>query len=391
MTPAARHQAAIEVLDAILAGSAPEPALSNWARAHRFAGSGDRAAIRDVVFDALRCKRSAAARGGAMSGRGLVLGLLRLAERDPATVFSGLGHAPLPLAPDEADAAQPADAWPEAVALDHPDWMTPLLLDSLGEDYPAVMRAFRKRAKLFLRVNRRKATLAEATLALAADGIETRPVEIAPDGLEVVANPRRVAQSAAYRDGLVEVQDAASQAAVAALDLPEGGRILDYCAGGGGKSLAMASLIRAAFFAHDINAARLSDLPARSARAGVEVTVLSSDKVGAGGLFDLVLCDVPCSGSGTWRRNPQAKWDLDAARLADLCALQGRILDQAAALVGPGGQLAYVTCSVFGGENSRQIAAFLDRHAAYTLAHEQCFSPLLGADGMYVAAMRHNL
>ena len=385
MTPAARIAAAVEVLDRWLAGDAAERALINWARAHRFAGSGDRAAIRDHVFDAIRRRRSLAALGGAETGRGLMLGALRAAGADPDAVFTGEGHAPPPLiAAERVVPPSPADP---LVRLDCPDWLAPALRESLGAEFEPVMERLRHRAPVFLRVNAVRASRDEAAQRLAQDGIATEPHPLSPTALEVMTNARRIKASAAYRDGVVELQDAASQAAVDLLrPLPAGVRALDLCAGGGGKSLALAAA-GANVTAHDADAARMSDLPERARRAGAAIDL--AEPGAAAGLppFDLVLVDAPCSGSGAWRRQPEAKWRLDAPRLAELLRTQDAILDDAARCVRPGGRLAYATCSLLAAENSDRVAAFLARRPTFRLEAERRFTPLDGGDGFYMAIL----
>ena len=378
MTPGARVAAAIAVLDRVLAGEAAEKALVNWARGSRFAGSGDRAAVRDLVFDALRRMRSCAALGGEMTGRGLMLGLARANGADVAALFSGLGHAPAPPAPEEVPRAMT-----EAEALDCPDWLEAPLRAALGADFAAVMQAMQTRAPVFLRVNTRKAGLAQAQAMLAADGIATRPHPLAATALEVTEGARKVAASAAYQGGVVELQDAASQAVVQALPLAEGMRVLDFCAGGGGKTLAMAAAARLEIVAHDAHPQRMADLPARATRAGVTVRLCETARLP--GSFDLVLADAPCSGSGAWRRQPEARWRLDAARLAALNATQDAVLDAAAVQVRPGGWLAYATCSLLQAENEGRVAAFVGRNARFTLQHAMRLTPLDGGDGFYLA------
>jgi 16S rRNA (cytosine967-C5)-methyltransferase len=377
MTPGARLAAAIDVLDRILGGAAAEVALTNWGRAKRYAGSGDRAAVRDLVFDALRCKRSFAARGGGMTGRGLVLGGLRAAGGDEA-LFSGERYAPDVVTADDAGRMPSA-----AEAADCPDWVIPLMHDSLGADAGAVMQALRARAAVFLRVNSLRGSVEAAQLALAADGIGTQPVSWVKNALEVTENARKVQTSRAYVDGLVELQDASSQAVVAALPLRAGMRVLDYCAGGGGKTLALAAGVRGVVDAHDAEVLRMRDLPVRAARAGADVRVVARPQ----GPYDLVLVDAPCSGSGSWRRDPQGKWALTPDRLAAVIALQGQVLDAAARLVGPKGMLAYATCSLLEHENQGQIAAFLARHDGWHEVAAQVWTPLRGGDGFFLSML----
>lgn len=381
MTPAARLSAAIAILDQVLAGRSAEMSLTNWGRASRFAGSGDRAAVRDVVFDCLRCRRSFAALGGAETGRGLVLGHLRASGLDAATFFTGEGHAPSVLTDQDAP-RQPS----VLEALDCPDWLEAPLRQSLGDDFAEILNALRARAPVFLRVNLAKANPAQAQAALAAEGIETAPHPLADTALEVLAGARKIQNSAAYLEGLVELQDASSQAVIQALPLADGQRVLDLCAGGGGKTLAMAARARLKLFAHDADPRRMRDLPPRATRAGAKVTLTETPEKTAP--YDLILTDVPCSGSGSWRRDPEGKWRLTAERLADLTALQARIMDRASRMIGPGGALAYATCSLLSEENDAQVAAFLGRHPGWQVMFSHRFTPLQGGDGFFVALLR---
>lgn len=383
MTPAARIAAAIDVLDLILAGAPAEKELTTWARRNRYAGSGDRAAVRDLVFDALRCKRSYAWLGRGETGRGLMIGALRAAGRDPAAMFTGTAYAPSALADDEVSEGQLQDM-PSAVRLDMPDWLFPVMDKSLGADCEAVLSALRQRAPVFLRVNLAKTTLEKAQSALADEDISTVQHPLCATALEVTGNPRRIASSQAYQDGFVELQDVASQAVVDRL--PQAMRVLDYCAGGGGKSLALAARPDAQVFAHDVDPMRMQDIPNRANRAGVEITQVAAQDLTPHG-YDLVFCDAPCSGSGSWRRAPDAKWRLSADRLAELCALQGQILERAKFYVAPGGCLAYATCSLLDCENLEQIQSFLSKDPQWTLKTDHRFTPLDGGDGFYVAVL----
>lgn len=380
MTPAARIQAAAEILDRIASGTPAEQALLGWSRASRFAGSKDRAAVRDHVFDVLRRWRSTAAAGGGERGRARMLGLLRQDGIDPDTLFTGEGHAPSPLSEDERAAGRVPEG---AEALDMPDWLWPRFSASLGAETVPAAEALRHRAPVFLRVNTLRNTLDEAQAELAAEGIETRPHPLADTALEVIAGARGIARSAAFTEGLVELQDAASQAVVAQLPLGPGQRVLDYCAGGGGKALAMAARLRGAVEAHDADPGRMSDLPARAARAGAEIVRAAKPS----GRYDLVLCDVPCSGSGSWRRAPEGKWRLTEEGLTRLLSVQAGILDTVAPLVADGGTLAYVTCSMLAPENAAQVESFLGRHAGWQVVTQRQFLPRDGGDGFFMACL----
>lgn len=387
MTPAARVAAAVDILDAVLAGAPAERQLTTWARQNRYAGSKDRAAVRDLVFQALRCRRSYAALGGGETGRALILGGMRARDEDPAQIFTGEGYAPSPLTGAELAPATPFDDLPEAVALDCSDWLIDELKSSLGNDFGPVMKALRERAPVFVRVNARKATRAQVIDSLTADDVGVRPHPLSETALEVVSNPRRVNGSQAYRDGWIELQDAASQAITDSLPLRPGMKVLDYCAGGGGKTLAMAGRQDARYFAHDAAPQRMRDLPERAKRAGVAVQVLASPDVAGQAPYDLVLCDVPCSGSGAWRRSPEGKWRLTEDDLAHLVQVQADILDRAAGLVAKGGTLAYATCSLLDRENGAQVSGFLTRHSEFALTSSRRLTPLDGGDGFFVAIL----
>ena len=386
MTPAARLSAAIEVLDLHLSGTPVEKALTNWARRSRFAGSKDRAALRDIVFGCLRRRASLCHASGARSGRGLVAGYaaLEASRAEVEALFNGEGHAPAPLTEAEAEALfGPERARDDEATYDLPAWLIPDFSASLGQDALDVAQRLRDRAPVFLRVNLSRLSRAEAVRLLAKDGIVAEPHETVATALRVTENPRRVAQSPLYLKGLIELQDASSQAVCAGL--PEAEKMLDYCAGGGGKVLAYGARSAASLYAHDANPARLSDLAERAKRAKLTIKTVETSACHTAGPFDLVLVDAPCSGSGTWRRAPEAKWSLTPDSLNDLLAVQADILDAAAALVAEGGCLAYATCSVLDAENIQQVQSLLARSSDLDLVHHDRLLPSQSGDGFFVA------
>lgn len=382
MTPGARLQSAIDVLDAWGGGLPVEQALTNWARSARYAGSGDRASVRDHVYDILRARGTCAALGGGESGRALALGLLRMQDLDAGALFTGVGHAPAPLSQAEREGGTPP-----APTADVPDWALPHLEARLGDDLLPTIAAFRSRAPVYLRVNLRRGDGAEALAALARDGVEAEAVAGSATALVVTSGARRIKSSAAYQDGLVELQDLSVQRAIAAIGWPEG-RILDYCAGGGGKALAIADICGADVFAHDANPRRMADLAPRAERAGVTIRTRERGELARMGGFDAVLCDVPCSGSGTWRRDPEAKWRLTPGRLAELERVQAQILAEAAPLVRPGGMLVYMTCSLFPAENEAQIASFTAQFPGWQAQQMVCETPVAASDGFFHAVLK---
>ena len=384
MTPGARVAAAIAVLDQIQGGAAAEQALTSWARGSRFAGSKDRAAVRDHVFDVLRAKRSL----GDGTGRQL---MQRLAQREAWPIddlFSGDGHAPDPLSANEQDASATPLALSDAARCDLPDWLWPLWRDSLGDRSEATAMIQQGRADVFLRVNMRKGSVDAAIAALAKDDVGALPHPTVAGCLRVTANPRRVKTSAAYLSGLVELQDAASQAAIRRVAVPDGARMLDYCAGGGGKALGFADLCDATVYAHDIAPQRMRDLPARAARAGVRIETIATQALDQQPKFDVVFCDAPCSGSGTWRRTPDAKWRLTPQDLASLMQSQADVLTKAAALVADDGKLVYATWSVFADENMHTVKAFCNAHSEWHISTEDQRFPDADGDGFYSCTLQ---
>ena len=355
MLPAAHVQAAIEILDEILeAEYTADVVIGRWFRRHRFAGSKDRLAIRDHIYDALRNLRFYSAIGGGMRGRAIMIGSLLNKGSDLQSVFSGHRYAPSQLDPKEIG------PFPEASIqerLDIPDWLWPIWQSDLADKAQHVAQKLTQRAPLFLRVNLIKSSVRQAIEVLDKDGIKAIAHNTVPTALSVVNNSRNIFKSFAYQEGLVELQDASSQMSICSLPCRLDGAILDFCAGGGGKSLALAAWFKSKVFAYDTAQPRMKELPSRAKRAGAEIICLSKENLYKQ-QYGLVFCDVPCSGSGTWRRDPWAKRMLTKETLEKLIKVQGKILRKSYELVKPGGCLAYATCSVLKMENICQIEAF---------------------------------
>ncbi|MDB5690932.1 MAG: Fmu (Sun) protein [Sphingomonas bacterium] len=355
MTPAARAQAAIELLDEIVraareSGAAADTLIARYFKTRRYAGARDRRAVRDLVYRAIR-------RAGEIpaSGRAALIGLV---ADDPALAasFDGSAHGPAPI--EHSEPASPA-----GVA---PGWLMRRLAGSLAESEFA---ALLERAPLDLRVNRLKATC-EDVLALLP---EARRTPLAPHGIRLPEGTN-VESLAAWAEGLIEVQDEGSQIVVRAARAAAGMTVIDLCAGAGGKSLALAAEMagEGRLIACDADRTRLSRLAPRAVRAGaaVETRLLDANREEAAlhdlhAQADVVLVDAPCSGIGTWRRNPEARWRLTPQRIDRLVALQAHILDVAAPLVRPGGHLVHIVCSLLDEEGAGQVAAFLARHPGW--------------------------
>lgn len=386
MRPDARVQSAKEILDCWRSGETGlDRVLVQWARNNRYAGSGDRAAIGDLVYGCVRRLRSSLWVAGLDwpgTGRAAMFGYLTQTGADTGALFSGARHAPEPPTDAERTAMRELEGAPRPVRLDFPNWLE----EHLSHVSDANLDALRNRGALDLRVNALKASPETARDALGAESIETEAVEDAPLALRVTKGERRVARSRAYLDGLVEIQDAGSQR-LAALARPESGDlVIDLCAGGGGKALAMAAACNDAtrILAYDISAARLAALPERAERAGARIECISAeDLADLSGKADIVFIDAPCSGSGAWRRNPDAKWRLSSERLSQLCAVQQDLLRQGANLCKPSGRLIYGTCSILNVENAQAINRFTCDHPEWTPCEELTVSPNGGTDGFF--------
>ncbi|MEM1159947.1 MAG: RsmB/NOP family class I SAM-dependent RNA methyltransferase, partial [Pseudomonadota bacterium] len=347
----------------------------------------DRHAIADLVWDAVRCKRSAlwsanVAEEGA-SGRDLIRGRLMSRGEDPSKVFNGEPYGPAVLT-DEEQHERDLGVAPRAVRLDYPDWLGPHLADV---PY-AELDLLRDRAPLDLRVNALKATRSEAAKSLEQDQIETAPAPLTPLALRVTTGERRVRQSAAYLNGLVEIQDSASQAIVAMAPCTPGTTVLDLCCGGGGKTLALAAMMQGSgrLLTHDIDTGRMADLPSRAARAGITFEpVETKDLSELSGQCDVVVADVPCSGTGAWRRTPDAKWRLTPARLIELRVRQKEILLQAQELAKPSGKVLYSTCSLLACENAEIVQDACT--TAWQIERTLTLRPSDGGDGFFGALM----
>jgi 16S rRNA (cytosine967-C5)-methyltransferase len=395
MTPAARISAAIEVIAEIEARHRPAPdALKDWGLTHRFAGSGDRAAIAGLVYDALRRRASAARIMGEASPRAVVLGMLRLERKlEPAAIgalASGARFAPAPLSAAEQARLDVADlaGVPPWIIGDYPEWLDSHLARVFGEERAAEGAALASRAPLDLRVNALKAEREQAAAALG--DLAPQPTRWSPFGLRITlaaeAKSPAIHAEPAFIKGVVEVQDEGSQLAALLAAAKPGEHVVDLCAGAGGKTLALAAMMdnRGQIFSTDLDKRRLAPIHERLERAGVRNVQVRTPRAQENVLADLehradlVLIDAPCTGIGTWRRNPDAKWRMRPGALEVRRNEQFEVLDRAVPLVKPGGRIAYVTCSLLVEENGDQVRAFLARQPDFTLVPPAEVADVLG-------------
>ena len=390
MTPAARIAAAIDLLEAVeRAPRKPADAVANdFFRNRRFIGSGDRRAVSARAWSALRAFRRLGwwleRAGLERSPRMRIAASLALDGWTVAGVaqsFSGGRFAPASLTAPEHTGLQSLEGhtldhpeMPEAVRLEVPDWILPRLRARFGDTLSVEMAALGEPAPLDLRANLLKATREEVRAALLAEGLESEPTPLSPWGLRIPGR-RAVTTGAPFQSGVVEVQDEGSQLVAALVDARPGLRVADWCAGAGGKTLALAMAMqnRGSIAACDVSAHRLEGALRRLRRAGVFNVERHLTEAGdkwakrRAGSFDRVLVDAPCTGSGTWRRNPDARLRLMERDLAELLPRQAGILDAAARLVRIGGRLVYATCSLLHEENEGQVSDFLSRHRGFAL------------------------
>ena len=378
MIPSARVQAALEALADLETRRRPAAeALKDWGLAHRFAGSGDRAAIASLVYDALRRKASSCWLMGEDSPRAQVLGALASLRRaglgEIEALFSGERFAPPPLSEGERVrlASATLEGAPDHVRGDYPEWLAPAFAESFGAEAAAAGAALASRAPVDLRVNTLKSNRDKALAALAH--LSPEPTPFSPVGLRIAVKGDgrgpALSAEALYIKGHIEVQDEASQLAALVSGAAPGAQVLDLCAGAGGKTLALAPLLagKGQLYATDDDGRRLAPLYARLERSGARNVQVRAPRgpdadpvADLVGRCDLVLVDAPCTGSGAWRRSPDAKWRVRPGALDERMKDQAKILERAMKYVKPGGRLVYVTCSVLKAENEDRVTAFLE-------------------------------
>lgn len=375
-----RLQAAIEVLTDIETRHRPVPdALKDWGLSHRFAGSGDRAAISNLVHDALRMKLSHAFVMDGDTPSDLAIATLmrqwNISPEELSASFDGDKFAPEIPSMDHlvARLARDLSQAEPYVRADIPDWLAASFERAFGDEWEAEAQAMTARPPLDLRVNTLAADRQQVLEAFAEQ--DAQATRLAPNGIRIepgVGPKRQIAATSevSFARGWFEIQDEGSQLAAALVGVYPGEKVLDYCAGGGGKSLAFAAMMNneGSISAYDADRRRLAPMVERIRRAGADIIHIkerAANLAGLEGRMDRVLIDAPCTGTGTWRRRPDAKWRISEKNIADRTADQDKVLEDASIFVRPGGELAYVTCSLLPEENTDRVKAFLQRHPEF--------------------------
>ncbi len=430
MKPAAQIQAAIELLEQIETERRPaDRMLSAYYRSRRYIGSKDKAAISEHVYDVLRQKNSlswlATQAGLSNIPRSWVMIQQLQKGSELGEYFVDDGYSPKPLSLHEQEGVHEVkallenkaiDTAPLAARMNIPEWLVPKMQSSLGDDFEAELLAMQNRAGLDIRTNTLKGDRDFLLARLADEGVSCAPTSVSPWGI-AIQQKIALANLTSFKGGLFEVQDQGSQLIALAAGVMPGQKVVDFCAGAGGKTLAMAAQMqnKGVIHACDVHSKRLDNLSKRKKRAGahnIQTRLLSSERdkwvKRNADKMDVVLVDAPCSGTGTWRRSPDARWNLESNNLDDLLNLQESILNSASRMVKPGGRLIYATCSLLCDENEEQITRFLTNHPSFQpaeLAEKDCYTGLqvtagyqlrtspakTKMDGFFVAALERQM
>ena len=374
-------QASILILQNILDGYNANKAINLWFKKNRYAGSTDKSLIRDIVFSALRRKKSSflifEKFGLPKNSRSMVANTLFELGYDLSQYFTSSKYGPIELNFLERKALifknETLKYAKDSDIFDYPEFLENELKKSLGVFYESFLESSKIRAPLFIRINNIKSTLEDVKFSLDLCNIKTKKIPGTNNSLIILSNHRKIKNTVSYNNGFFEIQDISSQIAIELINVKKKLKILDFCAGSGGKTLALASKLKGAgnFYAYDDNIHRMKDIKKRLFRNGVKCKILNKKDISSGNLFfDLVIVDVPCSGSGTWRRNPELKWNLDKEKLNKILKNQANILLTAGSLLISTGKIAYITCSVLDCENTNQIEYFLSQNKNFVLEKE---------------------
>ena len=401
MQDISRAAAAINILDDYLKGYPLEKVLKQWFKINRFAGSNDRRNIRDLVFDILR-KRLILyypfqINEYVENGRILVLSYLFLYKKGSFSLEDIKENKYLspPINSNELiilnNINRLVKKAPKNISLNYPEFLEEKLSQSLGNNFNAIMELFLQRAPVYLRINQNKINLKEAKIKLENQGIFSEICPSSNYALKVISGEKFIKDSSLYQLGEVELQDLSSQLTTELVQISSGKKILDFCAGSGGKALAIASRLRnkVDIFAYDLNNLKYKNLIYRTNKAGANITIIDSKQlIKYKNFFDIVFVDAPCSGTGTWRRDPKIKWELNDQKLSVLTKNQYSIVKQACSYLKNGGFLIYVVCSLLEDEGDLIIRKYLLHHKNYSKVKSGIFHPINASDGFYFSVLK---
>ena len=381
------YQSVIEILDTYLNEAKIDFVLKKWAIKHRFAGSSDRRKIKDIIFDIIRQKKSCEHVGGGFSGRNLLIGYLKLKGTELSSVFDNSKFGPKELTIKEQNINVDFSNLSNIYELDFPSWLIPILRRSLQSEFNNVVKALRNRSHVQLRVNLKKISRLNAIKKLKKNNIECEINELCSTALNVLSGAQHILTSPCFENGFVELQDAGSQLVSELIEINYNDKVLDMCAGAGGKSLAISCGAEqdATYFAWDVNFDRMKDIDARSKRAGVKIEKVI--KLSSKSFYNKIIIDAPCSGSGSWRRDPEGKWRLDEDILENYVKTQKELILKGLKLLAPRGQILYITCSILDIENGKLIDDLISSVLSLQLVRSISLVPSSKSDGFYGAVL----
>ena len=381
------YQSVIEILDTYLNEAKIDFVLRKWAIKHRFAGSSDRRKIKDIIFDIIRQKKSCEHVGGGFSGRNLLIGYLKLKGTELNNVFDNSKFGPEELTIKEQNINVDISNLSNIYELDFPSWLIPILRRSLLNEFSNVVKALRNRSHIQLRVNLKKISRLNAIKKLQKNNIECEINELCSTALNVLNGAQHILTSQCFENGFVELQDAGSQLVSELIEINYNDKVLDMCAGAGGKSLSIScgAELDATYFAWDINFDRMKDIDARSKRAGVKIEKVI--KLSSKSFYNKIIIDAPCSGSGSWRRDPEGKWRLDEDILDNYVKTQRELILKGLKLLAPRGQILYITCSILDIENGKLIDDLISSVLSLRLVKSISLVPSSKSDGFYGAVL----
>ena len=381
------YQSVIEILDTYLNEAKIDFVLRKWAIKHRFAGSPDRRKIKDIIFDIIRQKKSCEHVGGGFSGRNLLIGYLKLKGTELSSVFDNSKFGPEELTIKEQNINVDFSNLSNIYELDFPSWLIPILRRSLLNEFSNVVKTLRNRSHIQLRVNLKKISRLNVMKKLQKNNIECEINELCSSALNVLNGAQHILASPCFENGFVELQDAGSQLVSELIEINYNDKVLDMCAGAGGKSLAIScgAEMDATYYAWDINFDRMKDIDARSKRAGVKIEKVI--KLSSKSVYNKIIIDAPCSGSGSWRRDPEGKWRLDEDILDNYVKTQKELILKGLKLLAPRGQILYITCSILDIENGKLIDDLISSVLSLKLVRSLSLVPSSKSDGFYGAVL----